>query len=268
MKTRAHLNRIQHEMKIDWLLIGITISFLLVPVLANAQEIATDRPDQANTPELLPKSSLQIETGFIAEKNEGGALDYINYSYNNTLLRFGVNENFEARFATGYLGVRTIPDQSDAHRGFAPISVGTKIRLADEKGHWPQAALITHVTLKTGAGEFRPAFTSTDVTLAVARSFRSNTTLTLNGGIKLNEQSAEAITVYSLSVAYEVTSQLGLFLETYGFLPEAHRASHLIDAGITLKVTPRIQFDASGGIGLKNSNTLFISTGVSARLFK
>ena len=255
-------------MKIDWLLIGITLSFLLVPVLASAQAISTDRPDQANTPELLPKGSLQVETGFIAEKNEGGIQDFINYSYNNTLLRFGVNENFEARFSTGYLAVKTIPDQLVVQRGFGPMAVGAKIRLADEKGQWPQAALITHVTLKTGATEFRPAYTSTDVTLAVARSFGSNLSLTLNGGIKLNEQSAEAISLYALSAAYDVTSLVALYLEAYGFLPEAHRASHLIDAGITFKVTPRIQFDASGGIGIKNSSTIFISTGVSARLFK
>lgn len=255
-------------MKIDWLLIGITLSFLLVPVLAKAQTISTDRPDQANAPELLPKGSLQIETGFIAEKNEAGGQDYINYSYNNTLLRFGVNENFEARFATGYLGVKTIPDQFIVQNGFGPISVGAKIQLAEERGQWPEAALITHVTLKTGAAEFRPAYTSTDVTLAVARSFGSNFSLTFNGGIKLNEQSAEAISLYSLSGALDVTSQFALFLEAYGFLPEAHRARHLIDAGITFKVTPRIQFDASGGIGIKNSTTIFISTGVSARLFK
>ncbi|HEY0653725.1 MAG TPA: transporter [Chryseosolibacter sp.] len=255
-------------MKIDWLLIGITISFLLVPVLANAQAISTDRPDQANTPELVPKGSLQLESGFIAEKNEEGLQDYINYSYNNTLLRFGVNENFEARFATGYLGVKTIPDHFVEQKGFGPIALGAKIRLADQKGQWPEASLVTHVTLKTGAAEFRPAYTSTDVTLAVARSFGSKLTMTFNGGIKLNEQYAEAISLYSLSAGYDVTAQLALFVEAYGSLPEAHRASHLIDAGIIYKVTPRIQFDASGGIGIKNSSTIFISTGVSTRLFK
>src|SRR5688572_12327205 len=118
-------------MKMYRLLVGITVSLILNHAYAQAQDLETDRPDQSTTPVLIPKGALQIETGFMVEKDTKESLDLINYAYNSTLIKFGVNENFEARLALGYLGVKQMSDQISVREGFAPVTFGIKIKLAD-----------------------------------------------------------------------------------------------------------------------------------------
>jgi hypothetical protein len=256
-------------MKKYCLLVGIIVSVMLSPASAQVQDIATDRPDQANTPVLVPTGALQIETGVIVEKDNTRNQECINYTYNSSLLKFGVNENFEARVALEYLGIKQISDQVAVRKGFGPVAIGVKIKLAEQHRMWPQAALITNVTLKTGAEEFQPPFTCTDVAIALSRSFGSKLSLTINTGVKWNGDTPEAVWLYALAVGYNLTDKLATFVELYGFFPEAHQADHRTDFGVTCKILPRLQFDASGGVGLsENSKKLFVSTGLSVRLFK
>jgi hypothetical protein len=248
------------------LLIGISVSLILTNACAQAQEITTDRPDQSNTPVLVPVSAVQIETGIMMEKDNSSAQNRINYFYNTSLLKFGVNENFEARVGVGYLGIKQISDRNSVQRGFGPIALGVKVKLADQHLFWPQAALITNVTLKTGGEQFKPPFTGIDATLALSQPIGRKLSLTMNSGVKWTGHTPEAIWLYAVSVCYTITDRLALFLESYGFCSEAHRADHRIDGGVTYKILPRLQFDASGGIGLsKNSPESFISTGLSIR---
>jgi hypothetical protein len=251
------------------LLVAIAMSLACSYCCAQVQDIATDRPDQANAPVLVPQGALQIETGVMIEKDNLQKQEYINYAYNNTLLKFGVNENFEARLALGYFGVKTVSDQIPIRKGFGPVAIGVKIKLADQQTVWPQVALITNVTLKTGAEEFQPPFTSTDVTLAISRSVGGKFSTTINSGVEWNGETPEAVWLYALSAGYILTDKLGTFVELYGFFPEAHHAEHRADFGITYKLLPRLQLDASGGFGIShNSKKMFVSTGVSVRLFK
>src|SRR5687768_9262660 len=120
-------------MKKHCLLIGITVSLMLSHADAQVQDIATDRPDQANTPVLVPRGALQIETGLIIEKDNTRTQESINYTYNNSLLKFGVNENFEARLALGYLGVKQVSGQIPVRKGIGPLAIGVKIKLADQR---------------------------------------------------------------------------------------------------------------------------------------
>jgi hypothetical protein len=73
-------------MKKNLFLIAI---LLVVTFAASAQtekpEIVTDRPDQTEAPSLVPAGGLQVETGFIYEKDHSGDVNTTNYSYNTTL---------------------------------------------------------------------------------------------------------------------------------------------------------------------------------------
>jgi hypothetical protein len=250
-------------------LAGIAAYLMLSHACAQVHEIATDRPDQANTPVLVPTGALQIETGAMVEKDNTREQDFINYAYNNSLLKFGVNENFEARLGLGYLGVKQVPDQIPVRKGMGPLAIGVKIKLADQCSVWPQAALITNVTLKTGMEEFQPSFTCMDVTLALSYTFGGKLSLTINSGVKWNGDTPEAVWLYALSLGYNLTGRLATFVELYGFSPEAHQADHRADFGLTYKILSRLQFDASGGTGLsQHSKKIFVSTGLSIRLFK
>ncbi len=70
--------------------------------------------------------------------------------------------------------------------GFSPLAIGMKLKLADEKGFWPQAALIGHVNLRAGSKEFEPEYTSGQFRLTFAHTLNENFALSYNVGAEWN----------------------------------------------------------------------------------
>jgi hypothetical protein len=248
------------------LMLGVFQSFLK-NVNAQVVEISTDRPDVANSPLIAPKGALQIETGFMIEKENYRSAAQVNYTYNNTLFRYGVNEHFELRLNTSYQGTKSSSDISTL-QGLGPLSVGIKIKLADAKMLWPQTSIISHINLRSGTGEFKPAYTSNDITIACSHQLSDKWSVTYNGGVKWNGESADAIAMYSLSFEFNISNKFAAFAESYAFFPKIHSSDHRIDTGLMYKLLPLVQCDVSAGLGLtKNNPEHFISTGLSIRLF-
>ncbi len=75
--------------------IGLIISIFIncMITIAQVESIITDRPDQTESPAIVPAEYLQFEHGFSVEIND----DVNTYSVFSSLIRFGVNENFELR---------------------------------------------------------------------------------------------------------------------------------------------------------------------------
>jgi hypothetical protein len=256
------------EMKIK-MSVQVTVALVCICLQAGAQvsEISTDRPDQSNTPLLIPKGALQIESGFIVENQKTFLSTQRNYTYNNTLIKFGINEHFEIRLNTLYQGVSKTSDRSTGN-GMGPVSIGMKIKMADERGLWPQSSIISHLTLRSGTTNFKPSYTSNDITLACSHELHERWTITYNGGVKWDGETPVATAIYTLSVACNVTTRLSAFAESYGFLPGKDKPNHRMDAGITYKIKPLLQWDLSAGLGLsENAPDNFLSTGLSIRLF-
>jgi hypothetical protein len=252
----------------------ILLAILVIVKLANAQtekpEIVTDRPDQTEAPVLVPKGGLQVETGFIFEKEKEQDVDQSNFTYNTTLIKYGVNENFELRFISEYLGEKSsiAEDPSTRIQGFSPLALGVKIKVADEIKFWPQTAFIGHINLRSGSSEFEPYYTAVDFRFTFAHTLSEKFSLSYNLGAEWNGESPEATFIYTASLGYVVTDRLGAFVEGYSFFVERGKADNRVDAGLTYKFSPVVQWDISGGIGLSsNAPDSFISTGISFRLF-
>ena len=81
---------------------------------------------------ILP--GLQVETGFVFEKDREEDVDVTNFAYNTTLIKYGVNEFFELRLITEYLGenAKVAENPTSKIQGFSPFALGVKIKLADE----------------------------------------------------------------------------------------------------------------------------------------
>jgi hypothetical protein len=249
--------------------------FLVVasPVAAQKSDIITDRPDQTEAPALVPSGGLQIETGFIYESDDNANVHNQNFTYNTTLVKYGVNENFELRLISEYLSERTVIDEAiiSDQEGLSPLALGVKIRLAEERGFWPQAAMIGHINLRTGSASFKPKYTAADFRFTFAHTLSNTFSLSYNVGAEWSgeEEDPKATFLYTASIGYSITPKLGSFLETYSFFPEGKKADNRLDAGLTFKFSPVVQWDISAGIGLsQNAPDAFISTGLSARMFK
>ena len=234
-------------------------------------EIVTDRPDQTEAPSLVPRGGLQVELGTSMENDEMDGVKYTHVTYSTALIKYGVNENFELRLITEYIGERAKPTEGKASqvKGLSPLALGVKIKLAEEKGIFPQASLIGHVNLKSGSTEFSPEYTAADFRFTFAHTLSDKFALSYNVGAEWNGETPDATFLYTLSVGYLITSKLGAFIESYSFFPEESKADHRFDAGLTYKFSPVDQADVSGGVGLnENAPDSFISAGLSFRLFR
>lgn len=234
-------------------------------------EIVTDRPDQTEAPVLVPRGGLQVETGFVLEKDRENDVDITNFTYNTTLIKYGVNEFFELRLITEFLGenAKVAENPTSKVQGFSPLALGVKIKLSDEKGFWPQAAFIGHINMRTGSSEYLPSYTAADFRFTFAHTLSEKFALSYNLGAEWDGEEPQAAFLYTLSLGYTITDRMGAFIESYAFFPEEGDADHRVDCGITYKFSPVVQWDISAGLGVnRTAPDSFISTGLSFRLFK
>lgn len=250
------------------MLVFLLISACQLLAQETKSPIVTDRPDQSNTPVLTPTGAFQIESGFVMEVDGKDSLQSTNFTYNNLLLKYGLNRNVEIQVAMSYLGTRHKEEQAPA-KGISPASIGLKLRLAEEKGFWPQAALVSHLNVNTAKNSFSTVHSYSDVTLIFSHTFSPRWSFTYNLSAKWDGNNAGAIYAYTVSNAISLGEKLGGFIELYGFLPETARMDHRLDGGFTYKVTPIFQIDISGGVGFyKHSPDFFLGGGMAARFFK
>jgi hypothetical protein len=246
--------------------ISITLAILLTTTFVFAQrpEMNTDRPDMSNSPQLIPAGAFQIESGTVIESAQFKNTSMVSYTFNNTLIKFGVNENFEVHVDASYLGIDSLENSGAMSRVFSPLTIGGKIKLMEETNLWPQAALIAHADLRSGAGS---EYAAAELVLAFSQTLTNTLGLVYNLGI--NWSSPKPTRTYTITIGYEATEKTGLFVESYGFFPEGGRSDHRVDAGMTLKIRPMLQADLSVGVGLSSASpAYFLSSGLSCRLFK
>ena len=255
------------------IILFIVASFGVLLVSAQEKpELVTDRPDQTEAPVLVPKGAIQVETGFQIETDRQKNIETKNYTYNTTLLKYGVNEHFELRLINEYLGTSTHVEgdtKTTKVSGLSPLALGVKIKLAEEKGFWPQAAFIGHVNLVSGSTEYEPDYTAADFRFTFAHTLSEKFSLSYNLGAEWDGETPDAAFLYTLSLGYRLNDRIGTFIEGYSFFPEHSKADNRVDAGVTFLITPLVQWDISGGLGLSdNAPDGFVSTGLSFRLFQ
>jgi len=259
------------------------ILFLLLFATIHAQEtsdtntidsgvIVTDRPDQTESPTLVPKGLIQVETGFKYEAITADNLESNTTTFNTTLVRYGLLDNLELRLGIDIAetknSIRTL-NLEDKFSGLSPLYLGFKIGITEEKGALPKIGFIGGVFLPfTAATAYKPEGTGGDFRLSLEHTLSKNWTFAYNFGAAWNGDSSTISYVYTSALGYSITDKLGCFLEIYGNFPESDRANHLLDGGFTYLVSNTIQLDLSGGTGLNTNQDFFISTGISFRLPK
>ncbi|MBU1369122.1 MAG: transporter [Bacteroidetes bacterium] len=233
-------------------------------------ELITDRPDQTESSVVVPLRSLQIETGFVLENDETDLIKQKSFTYNTTLLRFGLLKNLELRLGLEYLGEKVEIKKNDtlnSFSGLSPIYTGFKVKIADEDGWKPEIAFLGGLVLPfTANDDFKPEYSAATVRFAFSHTLSERFSLGYNLGAEWGGVTAIPGYFYSIAIGFGLAENLGLFVESYGLIPEEGVSEHLIDAGFTYLIIPNFQIDISGGIGL-NNNAIdnFISLGFTYR---
>jgi hypothetical protein len=257
----------------------IFIAFVLIvsSLKAEAQvevpELVTDRPDQTESSTIVPHKSFQIETGFVMENDKTDLINQKSFAYNTTLLRYGLLENFEIRLGLEYLGEKVDTKNINAtttHTGFSPLYSGFKVKITDEKGFKPEIAFLGGLVLPfTANNNFKPKYSAANVRFAFSHTLSERFSLGYNLGAEWDGETAIPEYFYSIAAGIGFTDNLGMFVESFGMIPEEGVSEHLFDSGFTYRLLPNFQLDLSGGIGLNsNSTDNFISLGITYRLPK
>ncbi len=241
--------------------IAIAILFLFV-VQAKAVELVTDRPDQTESASIVPANSLQIESGFLLEQVSINSINERNILLPTTLFRYGLFDRIELRvlnqfesYSLKYSGF------SCTSYGFSDIEIGLKVQLLSSESATTEIALLSHVVLPTGSEGFTNDKYGSISKLAIAHSISENVGVGYNIGYDYFGDGNGNLT-YSLAIGFVITSNLGLFIETYGEYSDMDENFSNIDTGMTYLLEDNLQLDFSFGTGL-NHDMNYMSFGFS-----
>ncbi|MFZ4589483.1 MAG: transporter [Ignavibacteria bacterium] len=249
----------------------VTLFVFVNSSFAQVEPISPDRPDQTESPNVIPLKSFQFEAGFVYEKNSQSGSTVKNYSYPSVLMRYGVLNNLELRMQVENTNETTEENGlSSSKKGISPVSLGFKMNACDEKGLRPAIGFEINFTLPNLASkELKNNFTGTSILLAMQNSITDNFSAGYNLGASWDGNTAEPTFFYTLSLGYEFSKRVSGFAEVYGFMPEKTRADHRFDFGLSFLALNNLAFDASAGLRITdNAPDYFVNGGFSFRLPK
>ena len=247
-------------MKFKLLLLLLLTSFL--GLSQETEPIQADRPDQTETPSLVPKGMFQAETGFTFQKNDGTSKTN---SLPSTLWKYGVNENFELRLITEFVSESI---NGETISGLNPILIGCKIKIAEEKGIWPKTSFIGHILLpKAASSNFKADFYAPEFRFVMQHTLSDKISFSYNLGAEWDGLTPDATFIYTIASGYYFTDKLGLYVELFGFAPQNNIANHSFDGGFTYLINNNFMLDLSSGIGItENAPDHYVALGFSFRI--
>ena len=233
--------------------------------------ISTDRPDQTEASNLVPKNFLQVETGAFYESLEVNSYKNKATTFNTTLLRYGLLDNLELRLGFDFTEITSEFNGRKLDgkiNGFSPMLLGVKLGITEEKGLLPEIAFIGHINVPfLASNDFKTKSTGTDFRFSLSHTLNEQSSLGYNLGMAWDGEITTAIYLYTIAYGYSFTDKIGAYLELYGDSYEDSNFEHLWNAGFTYLLNDNVQLDISGGTGItKDIQDLFLSAGISFRI--
>lgn len=254
-------------LQVKWLLVVVLLGACMQQGQCQDEvpELETDRPDQAEAASLVPRRTLQLETGlFFQEDDEMGAEQKIR-AYPTALLRFGVLDWLELRAQSALRD--SVVERRTRFRtsGFAPLTLGAKVKLWEEQGLRPQAAFMTMVVLPVGSREFRPDNWEPNFRLLFKNSLSEKLDLSYN--LVYGWVEGDPIRGYAVSLGFDLSDKLTVYGEVFGDKQKEEKAEHSVDGGFMFMLLPNLQLDVAAGRALNDAAPdYFITSGFSWRI--
>jgi hypothetical protein len=246
----------------------------IVPFVSKAQEddkdeMETDRPSQTSTPKTVVKNRFQFEGGVQKQHDISNSEHTDEYLYPTALLKYGLTNKLELRLLIEDEGdYEHAPDKQKVASGVKPLKVGLKYNLFKEKGALPNTSINARAALPNVATkDFKGDYVAPAFRLAMQNSLSKRVTLAYNVAAEWEADDVHAKYLVTLCPQFKLTKKLQTFAELYSFYSSDETADYRCDAGLLYKVTPNVQVDVSGGLGIsKSSPDSFVEAGLSFRL--
>lgn len=257
------------------ILSALILFIIAIPLVAQSDStaLASDRPTQTASAFLVPKGTIQIESGFSIATTKIGAgvitdvyQDLI--TYNSTQVRFGVSNNLELLFTQSLLDVRVRSGSESVNAGseFVPTGIGARIHLFDmnERGG-PQTSFLATISgpwLLEGA-----TGSSIDLRFNMQHNLGESASIGYNLGGVTNGEFDSFTGLASVVFGYAASGKLSLFAELYFIFPELEDSFLQSDFGVIYSVNPNFQVDVFAGLGISDfTPDSLIGAGVAIRI--
>jgi hypothetical protein len=262
----------------------LSICVVFITQCAVAQ-IETDRPNFTSSTNVLPKGALQIETGFVLEKNKesvGGirgpsTLTQRNLTVNTSLFRFGLTDKVELRLYTAVNSNQllvesglVIPDTTIKTSGFQTSFIGFKTNFY--KSDKVSIGFLGHLYIpELASGDFANIAgqrIAPEFLIPLTYDITDRFGIAVQYGLSWDGSTPNPTTSYTLSLGYSITDKLSAYVEPYGFHNPYGETTHLVNGGFTYLINDDFQVDLTGGFGLNEAAPdNFINCGASFLLF-
>lgn len=226
-----------------------------------ADAISTDRPDFVESSDVVGAGRVQIETGYVSERNVADGVKSHTRS-TPTLLRIGISDALELRVETdGYVRSSTQALASGAtrrERGYSDVSLGVKWRMqeADESAGSPGVAWLAHVDVDSGSSAFRGQGLRPSLRAVAEWELPHEVSVGVMPGLFVDRTAAGKRFVggiLAVTVAKAFTPVWRGYVELAGHQLASKRNGGSVvtfDVGVTCLVTDSLQLDFSVARGL------------------
>lgn len=225
-------------------------------------ELITDRPDFTESSVVVPRGSVQLESGFTYEKGPGG---FRSFNAPELLSRWGVGRKWELRLGMpDYFRIRG----SERASGFGDLLLGFKRQLGPLRGGLG-ASLIAGASFPTGARALSSNRVDPEAALTWATDLSERSSLSGMFGFGFPTEDGERRFIFQATVSWgrSLGGNWGAFLEYAGQFPSAGGDIHVIHHGYTYLLTSDSQLDLHFGFGLSRAAPdFFVGAGYSVRL--
>jgi len=232
----------------------LLLLFLIVSsICVQAQQegrMETDRPDQTESPVITKHKYFQAEFGihFVKEK------DLTSFIHPTVLWKYGLCKKFEFRLITEYVSEETsllIPYGNDVITGIAPIQIGGKLALWEEKKILPKTSVIFHVApSKLGSKKFQTTKWAPNFVFTFQNTLSETVGLGYNFGAEWDGESNIPYWIYTLAPGFNIGEKWYGFIEVFGAVRKDEIPQHNFDCGLAYYFNDNLKIDISTGLGL------------------
>lgn len=237
------------------------------------EEISTARPDNTDSPTVVPLRRVQLETGILLRRDQDGGVRQTELFYPRFLVRIGVLRNVELRLEGDHRReerkVLNAPGAPEREQGLNAFTVGTKVRLVEGEGLRPGVGVVVNVALPYGGTAWVPLKLAPQVVLAFSHDLTESLQVQYNLGWERDWEGGEVKgqALYTLALQQDLSDYIKVFGEVFGTKAAGEPMEHTLDGGLLILLRRNLQLDIWGGVGLSSpASDYFIGTGLAIRL--
>ena len=215
-------------------------------------QIISDRPSQTDSPLVIDKGYIQIETGISVEEIQSDI---------NSLVRIGVFDGFELRINSNYIINDEISFQKKS--SFNDFEIGSKFRIIENDEKNTNIGFLTYVSIPTAPEVFSYNEYGFLNKLLFSHNLTYDSEIAYNIGYN-KFSNYDGLFTYSLIYGKSLGS-FSTFFELFGN-SSSNNSNLNFDSGLTYIIDNDRQFDLSIGKGI-NNDLFFVNLGFSFRIY-